>query len=291
MLCASLQPSHPLVSVKLDVVSQALAGRYEVERTLARGGMSFVFEGRQTGTGRRVAIKVLRPEFAATLVGDRFHREVAILAALEHPNVLPLIESGLAGRLVYYVMPFAAGDSLRPRLAREHRLSLDDALAIARDVAAALDYAHGRNIIHRDIKPENIMFLEPGDRRAVICDFGVARAIMAAGGERISSSGLVVGTPSYMSPEQAAGMADLDHRSDIYALACVVYEMLAGEPPFTGRSAQSIMARQVRERPPSLRIVRPDTPQHVEDALLQALAKAPEDRPGSGSDLVQLLSS
>jgi serine/threonine-protein kinase len=272
------------MSVKLEVVQQALADRFEVERSLGHGGMCTVFSGRDRRTGDLVAIKVLRPEFATSLLADRFHQEIEFLASLEHPNILPLRESDEAGTLVYYVMPFAAEGSLKERLLRDRRLSLDDALAITRDIAAALDFAHARNVMHRDIKPGNIMFVAG---HAAICDFGVARAIVKAGGERLSTSGLVVGTPAYMSPEQASATPDLDHRSDIYALACLLYEMLAGEPPFTGRTAQAIMARQVRERPPSLRVVRPDVPQRVEDAIHRALAKRPEERQWSAGEFVE----
>jgi serine/threonine-protein kinase len=272
------------MAVKLEVVRQALADRYDVEQPLGHGGMCTVFRGRDKPRGADVAIKVLRPEFATSLLADRFHQEIEFLASLEHPNILPLLESDEAGALVYYVMPFATEGSLKERLARERRLSLDDALAVTRDVAAALDFAHGENVMHRDIKPGNIMFV---GGRATICDFGVARAIVKAGGERLSTSGLVVGTPAYMSPEQASGASDLGHRSDIYALACLLYEMLAGEPPFTGRTAQAIMARHVKERPPSLRVVRPDVPQHVEDAIRRALAKAPEQRQASAGEFVK----
>ncbi len=276
------------MSVDFERVQRALAGRYVVECALGHGAMAAVFRGREPSSGWQVAIKVLRPEFATTLLGDRFHREIAFLSRLDHPNILPVLDSGTVGTIVYYAMPFAGGGSLRSRLDETRQLDLDETLAVSRDVAAALDHAHANNIVHRDIKPANILF-EPD--RAVICDFGVARAIIAAAGESISTSGLVVGTPAYMSPEQASGEADLDARSDIYSLACVVYEMLAGEPPFTGRTAQAIMARQVRERPPSLHVVRPDLPDHVERTMQCALAKARDARPATAGELIARLSA
>ena len=266
------------MAISISTVRQALEGLYEIECEIGRGAMATVFKGSDTG-GREIALKVLRPEFAVTLIGDRFHREIDILSRLDHPNILPLYESGEAGHLVYYTMPFAPSGTLRDRLDQRTQLPLDETLAIIRDVGAGLDHAHRHEIIHRDIKPENIIF---DADRALICDFGIARAVVSAGGERISTSGLVVGTPSYMSPEQAAGAYEIDHTADIYALACVVFEMLAGDPPFTGRSTQAVMTRQIKEPPPSIRVVRPELPEHVDAALKQALAKAPEERPRSG---------
>jgi serine/threonine-protein kinase len=272
----------------LDVVRIALVGRYDVEKVLGRGGMAVVFLARSLASGQLVAVKVLRPEFACSLLGHRFHREIAILTDLHHPNILPLLESREARGLVYYVMPYAEGASLRQQLDHRRTLRIGEALEITRQVAAALDYAHGRNVVHRDIKPENIMF-EGGV--AKVCDFGVARAIIRAAGEALSSSGLVVGTPSYMSPEQATGESEVDGRSDIYSLACVLYEMLVGEPPFTGRSAQAIMAKQVKLPPPLLRVVRPEVPEHVERTVHRALAKAPAERPSSGGELINALAA
>ncbi len=272
--------------LRLETVQKALAERYEVEALLAKGGMSYVFTGRRRTDGRTVAIKVFRPEFAVTILADRFHQEIEFLSALDHPNILPLLASGETSTLIYYVCPYARGGSLADRLGRERRLDLDEALGIMRDLAAALDYAHSRNVLHRDIKPGNVVF--DGDR-ALLCDFGVARALVRATGDRISSSGLVVGTPSYMSPEQASGKPKLDHRSDIYALACVLYEMFAGEPPFTGATPQSVFARQIAEKPPSLTVVRPDLPSHVAEAINKALAKNPRRRPRTGAAFVHLL--
>lgn len=276
------------MALKLEPVQAALRERYQVEKVIGHGGMATVFLACCPSYDQPVAIKVLHPEFAATLLADRFHREISILGNLEHPNILPLLESEEAGQLIYYVMPYAKGASLRDQLEGQPWLSLEDTIRVAADVAAALDYAHTRNIVHRDIKPENIMF---DDGRAKVCDFGVARAIVKAGGERISSSGLVVGTPSYMSPEQASGTSKLDGRSDIYSMGCVVYEMLIGEPPFTGRTAQAIMARQVRQPPPSLRVVRPELPEKVEQAVHRALEKEPDKRPPSAGEFARELAA
>ncbi|HSD30991.1 MAG TPA: serine/threonine-protein kinase [Gemmatimonadales bacterium] len=272
----------------MEVVTRllvALADRYTLEREIGRGGWAMVFLARRAVTDSWVAVKVLRPEFARLLGAHRFHREIALLARLNHPNVLPLTESGQAGDLPYYVMPYAAAGSLRDRLEREPQLPLADVVTIVQEVAAALDYAHANHIVHRDIKPDNVLFM---DGRAVVSDFGIARAMDEAGGERLSSSGLVAGTPEYMSPEQAAGQRDLDGRTDIYGLGCMTYEMLAGCPPFCGATLQAIVARRAHA-PPPLRVVRPDVPEHVEQAILAALARRPEDRPWNGAGLVESL--
>jgi serine/threonine protein kinase len=265
-----------------DVLRCALPERYRVTGDIGRCGMATVFLASDLEHDRSVAIKVLHPAYARVVGRERFHREIALLTRLHHSNILPLLDSGEAGELPYYVMPHASGGSLRAVVERSGPLSLADVLAITRDVAAAIDYAHAQHVIHRDIKPENIVF-EQG--HALVCDFGIARAIETAGGEGLSSSGLIVGTPTYMSPEQAGGARDVGVACDIYALGCVVYEMLVGEPPFTGATVQAILARHVAERPPSLRVVRPDVPRHIEEAVHAALAKRPEDRPPSGAAL------
>jgi len=249
---------------------------------LGQGGMASVYLAVDLAKSGPVAIKVLRPELAATMGAERFHREVAILAKFSHPNILPLLDSGEAGRLLYFVMPYAQGDSLRALLKREGPLPVDQAVAIARHVAAGIDYMHAQGVVHRDIKPENILF--DGDR-AMLCDFGVARAVVVAAGDSISSSGLILGTPAYMSPEQASGRGDLDGRSDIYAFACVIYEMLAGEPPFTGRTQQAVMAKHVKERPPSVRVVRAEVPIQIDRDLLSCLSKDPAQRPARAKDI------
>src|SRR5438128_4023216 len=260
----------------LAVLRDALADRYAVERKLGRGGMATVFLAEDLKHRRPVAIKVLHPELAAAAGADRFLREIEVAARLQHPHIVPLYDSGAAAGFLYYVMPFVEGESLRARLEREKQLSLEDTLRIAGEVAGALAYAHSHGVVHRDIKPENVM-LSGGT--VVVADFGIARAVTAAGDEhQLTQTGTVIGTPAYMSPEQATGSAEIDGRSDQYSLACVVYEMLVGEPPFTGPTAQAVMARHSLDlvSPPS--IVRASIPDAVEDALLRALAKTPADR-------------
>jgi serine/threonine-protein kinase len=250
--------------------------RFTIEREVGRGGMATVYLAHDRKHDRPVAVKVMKREIAATLGSARFLREIRTAARLQHPHIMPLHDSGDANGILYYVMPFVEGESLRDRLAREGQLPLDEALSIARDVASALDYAHSNAIVHRDIKPENIL-LSGG--HAEVMDFGIARAVSAsAGDEAITSPGLAVGTPAYMSPEQATAGKLVDGRSDVYSLACVVYEMLAGHPPFLGTTAQEILARQSLDPVPSLRGSRPDLPVTVERAVAKALAKAPADR-------------
>src|SRR5467141_1775283 len=253
----------------------ALADRYALERELGRGGMAVVFLARDPRHDRAVAIKVLLDEIAAALGADRFLREIQIVAKLHHPHILPLYDSGAAGDLLYYVMPYVEGESLRQRLDRETQLPLDDALAITRQVAGALAYAHGHDVVHRDIKPENIL-LESGE--AVVADFGIARAITATGGDKLTQTGFAIGTPLYMSPEQAAGGGAIDGRSDLYSLGCVLYEMLAGHPPFFGGTAQAILARHALDPVPPLRTARGTVTVAVVQALNRALAKSPADR-------------
>ena len=237
--------------------------------------MATVYLAEDVRHRRRVAIKVLHPELAHAVGPDRFLREIEIAARLQHPHILPLLDSGHAGGLLYYVMPYVQGESLRSRLARERQLPVEDVLQITRQIASALAYAHEQGVVHRDIKPENILL---GADQAVLADFGIARALSAAGAERLTETGLALGTPSYMSPEQAAGERHLDSRSDIYSLGCVVYEMLAGEPPFTGPTAQAIIAKRFGGPVPRVRVVREELPEAVDRALERALAKAPADR-------------
>jgi tRNA A-37 threonylcarbamoyl transferase component Bud32/tetratricopeptide (TPR) repeat protein len=253
----------------------ALADRYVIERKLGQGGMATVYLAQDLKHNRPVALKLLRPELAAPLVSDRFLREVRITARLNHPHILPLLDSGEADGFVYYTMPYVEGGSLRDRLEREQQLPLDDAIQIAREVADALSYAHSHDFVHRDIKPENIL-LESG--HAVVADFGIARAITAAGGDRLTETGIAVGTPTYMSPEQGAGSQDVNGRSDLYSLGCVLYEMLAGHPPFTGRSAQEVLARHSLDAVPRITAARPTVPVTVDRAIQVALAKSPADR-------------
>jgi len=264
----------------------ALVDRYAIERELGQGGMAVVFLAQDLKHRRAVAIKVLRPELAMALGAERFLGEIETVAGLTHPHIVPLYDSGEAAGFLYYVMPCVEGESLRERLTREKQLPLEDALRITGEVATALSYAHSRGVVHRDIKPENIL-LQAG--QAVVSDFGIARAITAAGGERLTQTGVTVGTPGYMSPEQAAGERELDGRSDVYSLACVLYEMLAGNPPFLGASARAILARQSLDPVPRLRTVRETVPEEFERAVVKALAKAPADRFATAAQFVEAL--
>jgi serine/threonine-protein kinase len=262
----------------LTPLATALEPRYRIERELGRGATATVYLAEDTKHRRHVAIKALRPELAVQLGPERFLREIGIAALLTHPHIVPLIDSGEAGGSLYYVMPYVPGESLRHRLQREQRLSVRDALRAARDAGAALDYAHRQGFVHRDIKPENILL---ADGHAVVTDFGIARAISAAGTDAVTEAGLAIGTPAYMSPEQASAERELDARSDVYSLACVLFEMLAGEPPFPGPHARAILARHLTEPPRPIRALRPETPPPVERALARALAKSPADRPAT----------
>jgi len=259
----------------VDILREALADRYAVQRELGRGGMATVFLADDLKHRRSVAIKMLHAELAAQIGSDRFMREIEIAARLQHPHILPLYDSGDAGGVLYYVMPLVEGESLRDRLNREHQLSQEDTVRITTEVASALSYAHSRGVVHRDIKPENIL-LSGGT--AVVADFGIARALDAAGEDQLTQTGTIIGTPAYMSTEQATGSLEIDGRSDQYSLACVVYEMLVGQPPFTGPTAQAIIARHSLDMvsPPS--IVRGTIPEPMEDAILRALSKVPADR-------------
>ncbi|HEY8310490.1 MAG TPA: protein kinase, partial [Gemmatimonadaceae bacterium] len=259
----------------LDRITAALADHYRVERELGQGGMATVYLAHDLKHDREVAIKVLHPDLGAALGGDRFLSEIKTTARLQHPHILPLLDSGDAGGLLYYVMPFVAGETLRARLAREQQLPLDDALRIAHEVADAVGAAHAVGIVHRDIKPENIL-LQGG--HALVADFGIALAVQTASGARMTQTGLSLGTPQYMSPEQAMGERNVDARSDIYALGAVTYEMLTGEAPFTGGSVQAIVAKVMSAEPERPTLVRKSIPPHVEAAVLRALQKLPADR-------------
>ncbi len=270
----------------LDRLRTALDDRYTFDREVGRGGMATVYRAQDKKHDRPVAIKVLHPYLAVNLGPERFLREIQIAAQLQHPHIVPLYDSGQAGDLLYYVMPYVEGESLRQRLEREQRLPVDDALHLGRAVAAALDYAHRHGVVHRDIKPENVM-LHEGE--AVVTDFGIAKAVTAAAASTLTQTGATVGTPAYMSPEQAAGAAELDGRSDVYSLGCVVYEMLSGRTPFTGPTAQAIIAQCFTEPPPPLRGSRGDLPDWLEPVVMKALAKEPGDRFTTAAQLSQAL--
>jgi len=267
-------------------ISTALGDRYVIEREIGAGGMAVVYLARDKKLDRDVALKVLRPELGAVLGSERFLTEIKISARLDHPHILTLIDSGEADGLLYYVLPFVRGESLRAKLDRERQLGLEEALTITKQVASALDYAHRQGLVHRDIKPENILIQEG---EAMLTDFGIALAVKEAGGNRLTQTGLSLGTPQYMSPEQATGDRGIDARSDVYSLASVLYEMLAGEPPVTGASAQSMIAKLMTEKPTHLRVLRDTVPPAIDDAVARALAKTPADRFATAGDFSRAL--
>ena len=270
----------------LDRLKAALADRYAVERELGSGGMAVVYLAQDLRHERPVAIKVLRPELTSAVAAERFLQEIRITAGLAHPHILPLLDSGEADGLLYYVMPYVEGESLRDRLSREERLPIDGAVQISGELADALSYAHSHNLLHRDIKPENILFEA---EHAVVSDFGIAKAISEAGGDSITQTGVAVGTPAYMSPEQASGDEGIDEQSDIYALGCVLYEMLAGETPHTGKSRRAILAKKLTEEPRSVRTLRPDVPRELDGVLQKALKAAPSGRFSTASEFAEAL--
>src|SRR3954470_3210106 len=259
-----------------DQLAAALQGQYVVQRELGRGGMAVVYLAHDLRHDRPVALKVLHSELAQALGQERFLREIKLVARLQHPHILSVHDSGESTDRFWFTMPYVEGESLRARLVRERQLPIDDAIRIARETADALDYAHRHGIIHRDIKPENILLTE---EHALVADFGICHALAPSeSGERLTETGVVVGTPAYMSPEQAAGERSLDARTDIYSLAVVLYEMLAGEPPYTGPTAQAILARRVSEPAPSVLRLRPEVPDSIAGALRRALLTVPADR-------------
>jgi len=282
----SISPNPQPLTPPPSRLAGALRDRYRIERELGAGGMAAVYAAHDLRHERDVAIKVLHPDLGAALGGERFLSEIRTTARLQHPHILPLLDSGEADGLLYYVMPLVAGETLRARLERERQLPLDDALRIATEVADALGYAHAHSIIHRDVKPENIL-LQGG--HALVADFGIALAVQQAGGRRMTQTGLSLGTPQYMSPEQAMGERTIDARSDIYSLGAVTYEMLTGDAPFTGSSVQAVVARIMTEKPTPLRALRDTVPPHVERAVLRSLAKLPADRPATAEAFAALL--
>ena len=267
-------------------LTSALAGRYEIVREIGAGGMATVYLARDLRHDRDVALKLLKPELGAVLGVERFLSEIKTTAKLQHPHILPLLDSGDASGLLFYVMPYVEGESLRARLERERQLPIPEAVRIAKEVASALDYAHRHGVIHRDIKPENILL---HDGQALVADFGIALAVQSAGGQRMTQTGLSLGTPQYMSPEQAMGEKGVDARSDIYALGAVTYEMLAGDAPFTGSSVQAIVAKVLSERPTPLHTLRDTVPAGVEEAVFTALAKLAADRFGTAHEFAEAL--
>ena len=267
-------------------LTAALADRYLIERELGQGGMATVLLAQDLRHDRRVAVKVLKPELAAVIGAERFLQEIKVTAHLQHPHILPLFDSGEADGFLFYVMPFIEGESLRDRLSREKQMPVEEAVEITRAVASALDYAHRHKLIHRDIKPENILL---HDGQPVVADFGITLAVSVAGGHRITQTGLSLGTPQYMSPEQATADRELDGRTDIYSLGCVLYEMLAGDPPHTGTTVQAVIAKVLTDVPRSVRLSRPSVPAHVEAAVHQALEKLPADRFATATQFAEAL--
>jgi TolB-like protein/tRNA A-37 threonylcarbamoyl transferase component Bud32 len=271
----------------LDRLRSALADRYEIERELGAGGMATVYLANDLKHDRKVAVKVLRPELAAALGPDRFPREIRIIAHLQHPHILPLLDSGEAEGFLFYTMPYIDGESLRQRIDREGALPIQEAVRITREVADALASAHASGFLHRDIKPANVML---SGRHALVMDFGIAKAVSDAGGQSLTTVGVAIGTPMYMSPEQATG-SDVDARSDIYALGILAYEMLTGRPPFQGKNAQSTLSAQILEKPTPITELRAAVPSAVVDIVMRCLEKSPEHRWQTTEELVPMLES
>jgi serine/threonine-protein kinase len=257
------------------VLAEAISERYSLERELARGGMATVYLGQDHQKQQAVAIKVMHPKLATVLGAERFLREIRVARSMDHPLIVPLVDSGNAKGLLYYVMPYIDGESLFERLQRERRLQVDEALRITRDVAAALGYAHAHGVLHRDVKPENILLT---GAHAMVADFGLARAIGAADSRKLTATGVIVGTTFYMSPEQLREDKDIDQRSDIYGLGCLLFEMLTGGPPYVGTSLKDVVTKILLSPVPSVRRLNPNVPAQVEQAVTKALAKAAGDR-------------
>ena len=279
----------------LAELQSALAHQYSLERELPRGGMSRVFVATENALRRRVVIKVLAPELAASLSAERFKREISLAARLQHPHIVPLLSAGQAGLHLYYTMPFVEGESLRQRMVRERPMMFDDISTIIEQVAGALGYAHAEGIVHRDIKPENVMFFHG---QAVVLDFGIGKALISASTTEteaeimhITQAGISLGTPTYVAPEQAAGDPALDHRADLYALGVVSYEMITGHPPFAGRSAPAVIQAHANQLPEPLTSRRPDVPKPLAAIVMRTLEKRPSDRPATGEEIVKALAA
>jgi serine/threonine-protein kinase len=287
VIIGAMEPEPPLTDL-LARLRAVLADRYTIDRELGHGGMATVFLAQDQKHHRQVAIKVLKPELAAALGRERFLREIETAAGLNHPHILPLHDSGEADGVLYYVIPYVEGESLRDRLDRERQLALEDALQIAREVADALSYAHSHNVLHRDIKPGNIL-LSAG--HALVTDFGIARAITATGVGQLTEVGTLVGTPAYMSPEQVDGSPRIDGRADIYSLGCVLFEMLVGEPPFRGSTLTAVIANRLSSPAPSPRVVRESVPEAVDAAVKKAIADLPADRFSTAAQFAEALAT
>ena len=270
----------------LEKLEKALSGKYTIGHELGRGGMATVYLAHDVKHDREVALKVLHPELSSSLGPDRFLREIKVAARLNHPHILPLHDSGESDGFLYYVMPYVEGESLRAKLNRSGRLPLDEALYLARGVAGALDYAHRQRVVHRDIKPENIM-LHEGE--AMVMDFGIAKAVSVASGDTLTQMGMMVGTPAYVSPEQAAGESEIDGRSDQYSLACMIFEVLTGRKAFEGSSTQAILSKRFTDPVPSLKKSDPTVPDEIDEAISRALSKEPRERYNTSSEFAKAL--
>jgi len=280
-------PDVPLGTAEVrDLLTQALGERYSLEGEVARGGMATVYLARDTATHQPVAVKVMHPRLATALGAERFLREIEFVSSMDHPGIVPLLQSGNAGGVLYYIMPYVEGESLHDRLQREKRLPLNDALQITHDIAAALGYAHGRGVLHRDVKPENILL---AGGHALMADFGLARAIGAADYQKLTETGIIVETIFYMSPEQLKEDRGLDQRADIYSLGCILFEMLTGAPPYTGTSLKDVAMKILRAPVPSARRVRPEVPIAVVEVIAKALARPVAERFGTMQELAAIL--
>jgi len=258
----------------LALVRRAFQGQYEVEREIGKGGNARIYLAR-TGEGREVALKILHPELLVSVAADRFLREIRLARQLDHPHIAHLLDSGEREWLVYYVMTYVEGPTLREHLARVSRMSIPETIRLADDLLDALDHAHGHSIVHRDVKPDNVVLATRG---AVLLDFGIARAVAASGSDRLTRSGIAVGTSTYMSPEQITALKEIDHRSDIYSLGAVLFECLAGQPPFTHRNEAVVLQQHLTQPAPDVRTLRPETPAELAAGIARALLKPPEDR-------------